>query len=261
MKLMKFLGAALILMGLSGCVSDTKIKEMLKNDPTILAEAIKANPTVILDALREAAQAAQAEQAKNRDKQMEDEMMKAIDNPLTPNIRADETIRGNKDAPIILVEYSDFECPYCARGFQTVEQLKKQYGDKLQFIYKHLPLDFHKFAMPSAQYYEAMRLQNEKVAFAFHDMLYKNPEMVKAGEKAYTDFAKKNGLNVAKLKKDAESEAVAKRIAEDMEEAKKFDMNGTPGFLINGVPVRGAYPASHFDMIIKKLVEKGRIKL
>lgn len=261
MKMLKFIGVALVIATLGGCVSDTKIKDMLKNDPSILTEAIKANPTAILDALREAAQAAQAEQAKNRDKMMENEMVKAIENPLQPVIRGDETIRGDKSAPIVLVEYSDFECPYCARGFQTVNQLKQKYGAKLQFVYKHMPLDFHANAMPAAKFYEAMRLQDEKIAFEFHDALYSNQQIVKGGEKAFEKFAKSKNLDMAKLKKDLNSEAVTKRIEEDMAEAKKFDMNGTPGFIINGVPVRGAYPASHFETIIGKLVEGGKLKL
>lgn len=261
MKMFKIIGIALLLVSLAGCMSDSKLKETLKNDPSILADAIKANPTVILDALREAAQAAQAEQMKNRDKQQQDELANSVSNPLKPVIRSDETIRGPKDAPIVLVEYSDFECPYCARGFQTVNELKKKYGNKLQFIYKHLPLDFHQNAMPAAKYYEAIRLQNEKVAFAFHDALYSNQQLVKKGVKEFESFAKKNGLNMVKLKKDLDSEAVANRIADDMEEAKKFGMNGTPGFIINGVPVRGAYPLAYFETIIKMLSDKGALKL
>ena len=95
------------------------------------------------------------------------------DSPLEPKIRDDESIRGNKNAPLTLVEYSDFECPFCARGYNTVMELLKKYGTNIRFVYKHLPLSFHKQAMVASKYYEALRLQNPELAFKFHDEIYK----------------------------------------------------------------------------------------
>src|SRR5690606_20546936 len=151
--------------------------------------------------------------------------------PLVAEIRADESFRGNKDAPITLVEYSDFECPFCARGFNTVMELMNKYKGKIRFVYKHLPLSFHPQAMPASQYYEAIRLQNEEKAFKFHDEIYQNQRGLQSGEKFLKDIAKKVGADMGRLAKDVNSEAVKKRIEADIEEANKFGFQGTPGFL------------------------------
>ena len=182
------------------------------------------------------------------------------DTPLEPKIRDDESIRGRKDAPLTLVEYSDFECPFCARGYNTVMELLKKYGTNIRFVYKHLPLSFHKQAMVASKYYEALRLQNAELAFKFHDEIYKNQSKLKTGEKFLKAAAKKLGANMAKLDKDVKSEAIAKRIEEDLQEAASFGMQGTPGF-VNGIPVKGAYPTSHFIGIVDELKKRGKVKL
>ncbi len=261
MKMIKIVASFLVLASLVGCVSEKDIKEMLKKDPTILTDAIKANPSVILNSLREASKLAQMEEAKNRQKQEQEELEKSMDNPLQPALDKGVAALGPENAPIVLVEYSDFECPYCARGFNTVQTLKKKYGNKIRFVYKHLPLSFHPNARPAAAYFEAIRTVSDELAFKFHDLLYGNQQNVKALEKSFKDFAKKNRLNASKLAKIAKSEKVQKKIAADEAEAQKFGMRGTPGFIINGVPVRGAYPAQYFEKIISTLKEKGKLNL
>jgi len=185
----------------------------------------------------------------------------SFNNPLKPQIRDDESIRGTKGAPIVLVEYSDFECPFCSRGYNTVTEILNKYKGKVQFIYKHLPLSFHQQAMVASQYYEAIRIQNEKKAFDFHDAIFNNQRKLKNGEAFLKAQAKKLGVNMSKLAKDVKSDAVKKRIDEDMAEAAKFGIQGTPGFVINGIPVKGAYPLSHFVKIVDKLKEKNMISL
>ena len=115
--------------------------------------------------------------------------------------------------------------------------------------------------MVSSQYYEALRLQNPEFAFKFHDELYKNQSKIKSGEKFFKSVAKKIGANMAKLKKDVKSKAVQERIDADLKEAAKFGMQGTPGFILNGVPVKGAYPTSHFVGIVEELEKKRKVKL
>jgi len=180
-----------------------------------------------------------------------------------PKIRKDEAIRGNRNAEIVLVEYSDFECPFCTRGYKTVRELMKKYGKHFQFIYKHLPLSFHPNAMPAARYYEAIRLQSNKKAFQFHDEIFANQRKLKSGEKFLKAIAKKVGADMSRLASDLKSKSaqINNRIKEDQQEAAKFGMSGTPGFLLNGIPVKGAYPTSHFVKIINKLKEKGKIAL
>lgn len=249
----------------TACVSEKqlegKISEVLKKNPEILTKAIEENPTQFVEAFQSAVKKAQGEMAKKRQEEEEKKLEEAFENPLKPVIRDDEAIRGNKSAPITLVEYSDFECPFCTRGYQTVSALMQKYGDNIRFVYKHLPLSFHQNAMIASQYFEAIRLQSVDKAFKFHDLVFENQRKLKSGEKFLKDMAQKVGADMGKLAKDINSEVVKNRIDEDMAEAAKFGMQGTPGFIINGVPVKGAYPTSHFDDILKKLKDKGKLAL
>lgn len=265
MKLSKLLVLFLSTVLLVSCTSDEKMKQqmakILKEDPKILTEAIEKNPAEFITALQNAAKNAQEAMGKQREEDEKKKLEESFDKPLVAEIRSDESIRGAKDGPITLVEYSDFECPFCTRGYQTVMDLMKKYPGKIRFVFKHLPLSFHEQAMPAAQYYEAIRLQDEKKAFAFHDEIFLNQAKLKNGAAFLDSAAKKVGADLAKVKKDINSDAVKARIAADMKEAAEFGMQGTPGFLLNGVPVRGAYPADYFVSLIDELQKRGKVKL
>jgi protein-disulfide isomerase len=243
------------------CTNESQIKEILKKNPDILTDAIKANPSKFIDALNEAVKVAQKDQAQRRQEAEKKQLEESYNNPLKAEIRSDELIRGTKGAPLTLIEYSDFECPFCKRGYNTVLGLLKKYKGKIQFVYKHLPLSFHPNAMPASQYYEAIRMQSEDKAIKFHDELYENQSKLKQGEKYFKAVAKKLGVNMKKLASDVKSDTVQQRIDQDMKEAAKFGFQGTPGFLFNGIPVKGAYPQSHFDGIVEELKKRGKISL
>lgn len=248
-----------------GCATpqqkEKELTDLLASKPEILVKAIESNPTQILMALQSASKKAQSEMAKQQEEDEKKTFEESFNNPLVASIRSDESIRGPKNAALTLVEYSDFQCPFCSRGAKTVHALLKKYDGKIRLIYKHLPLDFHAQAMIAAQYYEAIRLQDEKKAFAYHDEVFENQKDL-GGGKAYLDkVAKKLGVNMKKLAADLGSDAVKNRIEQDKAEAAKFGMQGTPGFLLNGVPVRGAYPLEHFDNIVEELKKRGKVTL
>jgi len=254
--------AAVLLMAIA-CVSPKKedLKKMLKENPDIITEAIEANPDKFIDALNSAVKAAQEGQGKKREQDEKKALEESFNNPLKPELRADESWRGNKDAPITLVEYSDFECPFCSRGFNTVMELMEKYKGKIRFAYKHLPLSFHPQAMPAAQYYEAIRLQDADKAWQFHDRIYKDQRKLQNGEGFLKALAKELKVDMKKLESDVKSDVVQKRIDADMAEAAKYGFQGTPGFILNGVPVKGAYPTAHFDGLIEELKKRGKITL
>lgn len=248
-----------------GCTSEKdlaeKIKKVIKEDPTLLADAIKSNPLAVMEALQEASQSAKQEMQQKRLADEKKKFEESFEKPLKPEIRKDESFRGPKDAPLTLVEYSDFECPFCTRGFKTVTDLMKKYDGKIRFVYKHLPLSFHRNAKIASQYYEAIRLKSPEKAFEFHDYVFDNQKKLSMGEKFLKKAAKSVGADMANIEKNKNSKKVLDRIDQDMKEAAKFGMQGTPGFLLNGIPVKGAYPAEHFDKIVDKLKEKGLVKL
>lgn len=260
MKRFAFVIGALV-MAASCTTSKEDLKKMLKENPEIITESIKANPAKFIEALNEAVKSAQEGEGKKREEEEKKQLESAFNNPLQAEIRPDESWRGNKDAPITLIEYSDFECPFCSRGYQTVMELMKKYDGKIRFAYKHLPLSFHPQAMPASQYYEAIRLQSPEKAWQFHDAIYQNQRKLQNGESFLKAEAKKLGVDMNKLAKDVKSEAVQSRIDADMAEAAKFGFQGTPGFLLNGIPVKGAYPTSHFDGLIEELKKRGKISL
>lgn len=259
MKSSILLGLALIIA--TACTSKDDLKKMIKENPEIITDAIQANPEKFIDALNNAVKAAQEGQGKKREEEEKKALEESFNTPLAAEIRSDETFRGSKDAPITLIEYSDFECPFCSRGYNTVMELMNKYKGKIRFVYKHLPLSFHPQAMIASQYYEAVRIQNEEKAWQFHDAIYKDQRKLQNGEAFLKATAKDLKVDMAKLAKDVKSEAVQKRIDQDMAEAAKFGFQGTPGFLLNGIPVKGAYPTAHFDGLIEELKKRGKISL
>ncbi len=229
-----------------------------------LQKALDENPDLVLAALKKADKGAffelvmdaqhdyKAKKQAEEEAKEKEELDAAFKNPFKPEIGAKTRIRGDKNAPITLVEYSDFQCPYCGRGFQVVEQVREKYGAKVRFIFKDMPLvAIHPMAMPAAKWMEAVAIQSPDKAWIFHDTMFKNQSSL--SEDFFRKTVKGLGLNVEKAAKDAQSQAVADKIEADTKEAKEFGFTGTPGFLINGVPLRGAYPAEEFDKIIKRL--------
>ncbi|MES2526653.1 MAG: thioredoxin domain-containing protein [Bdellovibrionota bacterium] len=229
--------------------------------PQDIVKAIEKDPVLIMTALQKASQAAQEQVEKKKAVDEKLALESTFSTPLQPQIRSDELILGPADAPITLVEYSDFECSFCARGFTTVKSLMTKYPGKVRFIYKHLPLSFHPQAMISAQYYEALRIQDGKKAIQFHDEIFANQGALRNGEAFLKQVVKKIGADQKRITKDIASAAVNERIESDTKEAGTLGFQGTPGFLLNGIPVKGAYPVEHFDGIIAELQKRGTLKL
>lgn len=160
--------------------------------------------------------------------------------------------KGPKDAPITIVEFSDFECPFCARGANTVEDVLKAYPDKVRVVFKNLPLPFHKRAEPAAK--AALAAGKQGKFWEMHDKLFKN-------QRGLTDTyinkcAEELKLDLEKFKADMKSDEIDKQIKDDKAQASKIGISGTPGFSVNGVLVKGAYPVDHFKMIIDRWLEK-----
>jgi len=238
----------------AGCTpSADSLKKAIEKDPSIVFSAIDKDPEGFIEVVNKAAQMAQqkgAEKAQQEEGKKRDEEFK---NPLKPEIQAGRAAKGPADAPITIVEYSDFECPYCVRGFQTINEVLKAYEGKVRIVFKHLPLDFHPKALPAAKYFEAIAMQDHGKAFKYHDLIFENQgELKQRGEDFMKEAARKAGADMKRLEKDLENPKIAETISADMEEARKFEISGTPGFLINGVSLKGAYPFSEFKLIIDR---------
>lgn len=237
-----------------GCApTATQIKQAIEKDPSIVFVAIEKNPDKFMEVVQNAsrlAQQKQQEMAGANEAKARDEEFK---NPLKPVIDESRAMFGNKNAKITIVEYTDFECPYCARGSQTIKQVLSLYPKDVRVLVKHLPLDFHPKAMPAARYFEALRMQSTDLALKFHNEIFDNQEAMKSkGEDFMKSLAKKLGANMSLLAKNLSDSKIQQIIDSDVDEAKKFGISGTPGFIINGVSLKGAYPAEEFKKIIDR---------
>lgn len=241
-------------LGLVACApSASQLKKAIENDPSIVFVAIEKAPDQFIEVVNKAAREAQSKQ---QQKEMADEQNKRdleFKNPLKPAIDEGRPFMGPKDAKITIVEYSDFECPYCSKGYNTVKEVLKAYPTEVRVLFKHLPLDFHPKALPAAKYFEAIAIQDQEKAIKFHDIIFQNQDKLRSeGENFMKKTAKDLGVNMKKLETDFASEDTMKKIQADIDEARSFDISGTPGFIINGVSLRGAYPFNEFKSIIDK---------
>ena len=155
-----------------------------------------------------------------------------------------------KDPLVTVIEFSDFQCPFCSRGAETAEQIKKEYGDNVRVVFKHLPLPFHKEAEPAAR--AAIAAGKQGKFWEMHDLLFENQKAMKTNPSLFTELAKKLGLNMSKFDKDYNDPAVIAQVKEDAALAGKVGARGTPNFFVNGVQLVGAQPFPAFKTEIDK---------
>lgn len=226
-------------------VTDIKalVEETLRQHPALILQALEQDPVMIADLVE---RGTEIRKAKLDEAQWQAEMA----NPKVATVAEDRPIRGARNAPITVVEYSDFECPYCRAVSPTLQEVLVAYEDKVRLVYKHNPLSFHATAEPAARYFEAIALQNEEEAWRFHDLVFQQQRTLSRGVEAVQEIAATLNVDHAQLERDLQSDAVTQRIAADRAEAERFGFDGTPAFVINGVSLVGNHPKRDFDRII-----------
>jgi protein-disulfide isomerase len=157
--------------------------------------------------------------------------------------------QGPENAPITIVEFSDYQCPYCVRWYNEVyKRLLDTYKDKIRFVYRDFPLEFHPEAQPAA---EAANCAGEQNAYwQYHDALFN--EKYPLGSAAYSQYASDLGLNTDQFQKCISEHRYAEEITADMKFAYSVSVSSTPTFFINGLAVVGAQPYEVFQQIIDK---------
>ena len=162
-------------------------------------------------------------------------------------------IRGNQDAPITIVAFSDFQCPFCSRVNPTLAQINDAYKGKVKVAFKHLPLRIHPDAPAAHAAAESAHRQGK--FWEMHDKIFANQREIKPEK--LREHAKELGLDLAKYDKDVASPDVKKRVDGDMQEAEKLGVSGTPAFFINGRYLSGAQPFENFKKLIDEELAKG----
>jgi len=151
---------------------------------------------------------------------------------LTIPVSEKDHVQGAKDAPVTLVEYGDYECPYCGQAYPIVKKLQKNLGNKLRFIFRNFPLqEAHPHALLAACAAEAAALQGK--FWEMHDLLYENQDALEPED--LLSYARDLKLNLTQFENDISEETVTQRVKADFKSGLHSGVNGTPCFFINGV--------------------------
>jgi len=144
-------------------------------------------------------------------------------------------IRGRPDADIVIIEYGDFQCPYCARAHPTLAELQKQYGQRIALVWRHLPLDMHPYAEATAEAAEAAGAQGR--FWEMHDTLFAHQAQMAPAQLPL--LAQGMGLDASRFDQDMATRAYRERIRAQADEGKSLGASGTPSFFINGERYHG----------------------
>ena len=160
--------------------------------------------------------------------------------------------KGADDAPIVIYEFSEFQCPFCKRGASTVAEILKEYGeDKVKVHYVMRILDFHKKAPAAGAAAYAAWKQNK--FWEFHDFMWEHQKEM--GEELYIKWAQDNGMNMSKFQEDMKVEKWQEEFDRLGKLADELGVRGVPTFFINGKKLRGAKPAAEFKKVIDELLK------
>jgi protein-disulfide isomerase len=169
-------------------------------------------------------------------------------------IAAHDPVRGPVTAPITIIEFSDFQCPFCGRVTPTLDKLRAAYPDQIRIVFKDFPLPNHQEA-PKAS--EAAHCANDQGKYwEMHDRLFANQQAL--GVPALKQHAAALGLDAAKFDECLDSGKYADIVQADLEEGQKLGIQSTPTFFVNGRPVVGAQPYEYFDAVVKEELARGK---
>ncbi|MCO4762492.1 MAG: thioredoxin domain-containing protein [Myxococcales bacterium] len=156
-------------------------------------------------------------------------------------------VMGPADARVTIVEISDFQCPFCARGTETVKALQKAYPGDLRVVFIHLPLPFHDQAVPAA--IASMAAHRQGKFWQLHSQLFAASKKLSTAQIELS--AKAAGLDMSRFRKDVKDPALREQVADDTAIANSLGIGGTPAYFINGVQISGAQPLSKMKAVVE----------
>ena len=175
----------------------------------------------------------------------------SVPKPIPPKleiaVEKDNAFQGPADAPITIVEFSDYQCPFCKRAEETVIEVMKKYKNQVKLVFRHYPLPFHKEAKPAAMAAECAKEQGK--FWEYHEQLFNNQKALKNDDlKKYAQNVK---LDQNKFNECLSSEKYASIVEKDIAAGKEYGVTGTPAFFINGRMISGARPIEDFVELIE----------
>ncbi len=155
-------------------------------------------------------------------------------------------VRGDPDAKVAVVEFSDFQCPFCSRAVGTLDQIAQAYGDKVRIVFKHMPLGMHPKAPAAHAAAEAAHRQGK--FWPMHDKIF--ADQAAMSPEKYREYAREIGLDLARFDRDVADAKVKQRIDADAAEAARLGVSGTPSFFVNGRYLSGAVPFETIKVLL-----------
>ena len=162
-------------------------------------------------------------------------------NQLTPPVSNKDHMQGNKEAPLTLVEYGDYQCEHCGHAYPIIKQVQQALGNQLRFVYRNFPLsEAHPDAFKAAVAAEAAALQHR--FWEMHDSIFENQYALSWND--LFAYAQNIKLDMRQFEADVQKDSIAERVEADFESGIRSGVNGTPSFFINGEKYEGSWEAS-----------------
>lgn len=220
------------------------VRQILKDNPDLVLDILKEHSETVLEV-------AQQGNLLRKRKAVRAQWDEDAKHPKKTDLQ-NRVFRGAQDAPVTITAYSDFTCPYCRQAEQTLAKLLEKYKGKIRLTFKALPKE-DAASVALAKYSCAAFLLDADKGWEFYDFLFRSvEEFEQKGEAFIKKAAEDMGFDYRKLKAEAASAQVQKRLDDDRREADGLGITGTPYFLVNDLLVRGAVSPDIFEEAIER---------
>lgn len=167
------------------------------------------------------------------------------------SVNSEDHVQGRTDARIVLVEYGDFQCPYCKKAYYIVKKIQEELGADLKYVFRNFPLsDLHPDAYHAAVAAETAAAQNK--FWDMHDILFENQEYL--DDTYLMQYAKIVGLDIDKFEKDFGNDRIVTKVENDYDSGEENGVEGTPTFFVNGKLFEGDWRGTEFIEYLKSLI-------
>jgi protein-disulfide isomerase len=238
---------AVALVGLSAGLWLRPVQAEGQIDPKLreqVLQILRDNPEVILESVRNY----QKRQDQQKSQLRQSFVQKLKTNPTV--VIGQSPTKGATKGKVVLIEFSDFQCPYCSQASQTLKQFMAKHGDQVTLVYKHFPLtSIHPQAMPAAKAAWAAGQQGK--FWEYHDALFANQERL--GDAFYVETAKTLKLDLQRFERDRSSPAASAAIAQDRKLAEQLDVDATPFFVMNEAIFSGSVGLSEMESVLEQV--------
>lgn len=228
--------------GSAGAVTEKNFAEMLR-------KALRENPDIVLEVLREnSIEVLEIAQKGSQERQLKATRAQWKEDAKTKrNVQYNRPFLGDAKAPVTIVAYSDYTCPYCADAAETIQQVLAARKGSVRFMFKNYPRRDQPLARLASEYVTAAFIIDPDKAWAYHDAIFAGQmRLLKEGEGFLRSEALSLGFNLQKLGAEAKGNKVKTIIGEDIAEALDIGVPGTPFHMVNNLSVRGGQPLPLF---------------